>query len=259
MLLPDRVAIVTGGARGMGKAIALRFAGEGCAAVIADVLDAEGAKTVDEISKKEREALYVHCDVSDSRQVKEMVAQAIAKFGKVDILVNSAGIGTKPTPLEETTEEEWDRVMDINCKGTFLSIQAIAPHMKANNYGKIINIVSMAAIDTGPVNFHYSASKAAQMSVSRSAAAALAPYKVCVNAIHPGMVQTDMSAVFSGPGVKDVVAHQNKMAQQAVPFKRMGTPEDIAKAALFLASEESSYITGDSICVSGGSGLFMSF
>ncbi len=117
----------------------------------------------------------------------------------------------------------------------------------------------MAAVDTGPFNFHYSASKAAQMSVSRSAAAALAAYNVCVNAIHPGMVQTDMSAVFSGPGVKDVVAHQNKMAQQAVPFKRMGTPEDIAAAALFLASEESSYITGDSICVSGGSGLFMSF
>jgi len=258
MLLPNRVAVITGGARGMGRAIALRFADEGCAAVIADVLDEEAKKTVDEISKKGRDALYVHCDISDSRQVKDMVEQAIGKFGKVDILVNCAGIGTKPTPLEETTEEEWDRVMDINCKGTFLCIQAIAPHMKENNYGKIINIVSMAALDTGPVNFHYCASKAAQLSVSRSAAAALAPYNVCVNAIHPGMVLTDMSAVFSGPDVKDVVAHQNEMAQHAVPLKRMGTTEDIARAALFLASEESSYITGDSICVSGGSGLFRS-
>ncbi|MFC2039004.1 SDR family NAD(P)-dependent oxidoreductase [Chloroflexota bacterium] len=257
MLLPNKVAVITGGARGMGKAIALRFAEEGCDSVIADVLDADGAETISEISKKGREALFVHCDVSDSSQVKSMIAQAIERFGKVDILANCAGIGTKPTTLEDTTEEEWDRVMDINCKGTFLTIQAIAPHMQQNKSGKIINIVSMAALDTGPVNFHYSASKAAQLSVTRSAAAALAAYNVCVNAINPGMVLTDMSAVFSGPDVKDVVAHQNEMAQHAVPLKRMGTTEDIAKAALFLASDESSYITGDSICVSGGSGLFM--
>lgn len=257
MLLPNRVAIITGGARGMGRAIALRFAEEGCSSVIVDVLDKEGAETAGEVKKKGREAVFVHCDVSDSRQVKDMVTQAIGKFKKIDILVNCAGIGTKPTSLEETTEEEWDRVMDINCKGTFLCIQAIAPHMKENNYGKIINIVSVAAFENGAVNFHYHASKAAQWSVSRSAAAALAPHNVCVNAIHPGMILTDMSAVFSGPDVKDVVAHQTGMAQRMVPFKRMGTTTDIAKAALFLASEESSYITGDSICVSGGSGLLM--
>ena len=258
MLLPNRVAIITGGARGMGAAIALRFADEGCSSVIADVLDKEGAKTAEEVRKRGRDAIFVHCDVSDSWQVKDMVAQAIGRFKKIDIMVNCAGIGTKPTSLQETTEEEWDRVMDINCKGTFLCIQAIAPHMKENNYGKIINIVSVAAFDTGAVNFHYHASKAAQWSVSRSAAAALAPYNVCVNVIHPGMILTDMSAVFSGPGVKDVVAHQTAMAQRMVPLKKMGTTADIANAALFLASEQSSYITGDSICVSGGSGLFAS-
>jgi len=258
MLLPNRVAIITGGARGMGAAIALRFADEGCAIVIADILDAEAGKTVKEVSKKGKEAVFIHCDVSDSRQVKDMVAQAIGRFKKIDIMVNCAGIGTKPTSLEETTEEEWDRVMDINCKGTFLCIQAIAPHMKENNYGKIINIVSVAAFESGAVNFHYHASKAAQWSVSRSAAAALAPYNVCVNVIHPGMILTDMSAVFSGPGVKDVVAHQTAMAQRAVPLRRLGSTADVASVALFLASEESSYITGDSICVSGGSGLFAS-
>jgi NAD(P)-dependent dehydrogenase (short-subunit alcohol dehydrogenase family) len=258
MLLQEKVAIITGGARGMGRAIALRFADEGCSSVIVDILDNEGVRTIEEIKEKGRDTIFIHCDVSDSRQVKDMVTQAIGKFKKIDIMVNCAGIGTNPTPLEETTEEEWDRVMDINCKGTFLCIQAIASHFKENKYGKIINIVSVAAFESGAVNFHYHASKAAQWSVTRSAAAALAPYNVCVNAIHPGMILTDMSAVFSGPGVKDVVAHQTAMAQRSVPLKRMGTTEDIAKAASFLASEESSYITGDSICVSGGSGLFSS-
>jgi NAD(P)-dependent dehydrogenase (short-subunit alcohol dehydrogenase family) len=257
MQLENRVALITGGARGMGGAIALKFADEGCDSVIVDVLDKEASETVSEVIKKGKQAIFIHCDVSDSRQVKDTIAQAIEKFKKIDILVNCAGVGTGPTPLEDTTEEEWDRVMDINCKGTFLNIQAIAPHMKANNYGKIINIVSVAAFETGAVNFHYHASKAAQASVTRSAAAALAPYNVCVNAIHPGMILTDMSAVFSGPDVKDVEAHQRGMAANMVPLTRMGTTEDIARAALFLASEESSYVTGDSICVSGGSGLIM--
>ena len=140
---------------------------------------------------------------------------------------------------------------------TFLTILAVAPYMKKQKSGKIINIVSVAAFETGAANVHYHASKAAQASVTRSAAADLAPYNVCVNMIHPGMILTDMSAVFSGPGVKDVEAHQRGMAENMVPLKRMGTTEDIAKAALFLASPESDYITGDSLCVSGGSGLLM--
>jgi NAD(P)-dependent dehydrogenase (short-subunit alcohol dehydrogenase family) len=241
----------------MGRAIALRYADEGCNSVIVDVLDKEGEQTVGDIKAKGRDAIYLHCDVSNSAQVKETVGKAIEKFGKIDILNNCAGVGTNPTPFEATTEEEWDRVMNINCKGTFLTIFYVAPYMKKQKSGKIINIVSVASFETGAVNVHYHASKAAQASVSRSAAADLAPYNVCVNMIHPGMVLTDMSAVFSGPGVKDVEAHQRGMAQNMVPLKRMGTTEDIAKAALFLASPEADYITGDSICVSGGSGLLM--
>ncbi len=256
MLLPNRVAIITGGARGMGRAIARRYASEGASIVIADVLDTEATKTVEEIRASGNNALYVKCDVTNTTQVKNIVNRTADIYGKIDILVNCAGIGTKPTTLEETTEAEWDRVMAVNCKGTFFFIQAVAPYMQRQNYGRIVNIVSVAAFDYGGVNFHYFASKAAQASVARTAAVALAPYNVCVNSIHPGMVLTDMSAVFSGPGVKDVAAHQIAMAQSHVPFKRLGTPEDIAAAALFLASEESSYITGDSICVSGGSGLF---
>ena len=257
MILEGRVAMITGGARGMGRAIALRYADEGCDSVIVDMLDKEGAQTVEDIKAKGRDAMFLHCDVSNSGQVKETVEKAIEKFKKIDILANCAGIGTNPTPFEDTTEEEWDRVMDINCKGTFLTIFYVSPYMKEQKYGKIINIVSVASFETGAANVHYHASKAAQASVTRSAAAAFAPYNITANAIHPGMVLTDMSAVFSGPGVTDVVAHQTSMAEQMVPLARMGTTEDIAKAALFLASDESSYITGDSICVSGGSGLLM--
>jgi NAD(P)-dependent dehydrogenase (short-subunit alcohol dehydrogenase family) len=255
VLLEKKVAIIAGGARGMGGAIALKFADEGCSCVIADVLDGPGAKTVTEVKKKGRDAIFVHCDVSDSRQVKDMVKQAIAKFKKIDILVVSAGIGTNPTPLEAITDESWDRVMDINSKGTFLCIQALAPHMKQNKSGNIICIVSVAGTVGSMINWHYHASKAAQLSVARSAAATLAPFDIRVNIIHPGMIFTDMSAVFSGPGVKDVLAQQTAMAQHGIPLRRIGSTEDIAKAALFLASDMSSYITGDSIFVSGGSGL----
>lgn len=254
MLLVNKAAIIVGGARGMGKAIALKFADEGCSSVIADVLDEPGMKTAEKIRERGRGAIYIHCDISDSSQVRGMVNQAIAKFKKIDIMVISAGIGTNPTSLEELTEEQWDRVMNINCKGTFLCIQAITPHMKENKSGNIITVVSVAAIVNSAINWHYYASKTAQLSVSRSAATLLAPYNIRVNFIHPGMILTDMSAVFSGPDVKDVAAHQTAMAERTVPLGRTGTTEEVAKAALFLASEESSYITGEGISVSGGIG-----
>lgn len=254
MLLENRVAIVAGGARGMGGAIAIKFANEGCSSVIADVLDEPAAKTVEEIKKKGKDAMYVHCDVSDRKQVNDMVNKAIAKFKKIDILVVSAGIGSSVTFLEDLDDEKWDRMMNINCKGTFLCIQAIAPHMKANKSGNIISIVSVAGTEGSSVNWHYHASKAAQLSVARSAAATLASFGVRSNIIHPGMIYTDMSAVFSGPDVKDAFAYQTTIAKTGIPMKRMGSVEDIANVALFLASDQSSYVTGDEIYVSGGSG-----
>ena len=257
MMLEGKVAFITGGARGMGRAIALKYAENGCDSIIVDVLDADGEKTVNDIKAKGRDAMYIHSDVTSGASVKETVEKAIGKFGKIDILTNCAGVGTNPTPFLATTEKEWDRVMNINCKGTFLTIFTIAPYMQKRHYGKIINIVSVAAFETGVANVHYHASKAAQASVTRSAAAAFAADGITCNAIHPGMVLTDMSAVFSGPGVTDVVAHQTTMAKNMVPLERMGTTEDIARAALFLASELSDYVTGDSICVSGGAGLLI--
>jgi 3-oxoacyl-[acyl-carrier protein] reductase len=251
MLLKDRVAIITGGARGMGRAIALRFASEGCSSVIADVLDKEGARTVAAVKQAGKDAIYVHCDVTSCAQVRDMVAKAIAQFKKVDIMVNCAGIGKPPKLINDISEEEYDQVIAVNMKGIFLCLQAIAPHMKENNYGKIINISSLAGISPAPTSIHYAAAKAGAKHLSNCFALEMARYNVCVNAILPGMIRTDMTRDFAPTTVKDLDAFMGELTK-GIPLKREGTVEDIASAALFLASEESSYITGDSICIGGG-------
>jgi 3-oxoacyl-[acyl-carrier protein] reductase len=251
MLLKDRVAFITGGARGMGRAIALRFAQEGCSSVIADVLDKEGEKTVADIKKQGKDAIYVHCDVTSSAQIKDAVAKAVGKFKKVDIMVNCAGIGKPPKLINDISEEEYDRVVDINMKGIFLCCQAIAPHMKQNNYGKVIIISSLAGISPAPFSIHYAAAKAGALHLSSCFALEMARYNVCVNAILPGMIRTDMTRDFAPPAIKDLDAFMGKMAE-GIPLKREGTVADIASAAVFLASDESSYVTADRICVGGG-------
>ena len=251
MILKDRAAIITGGSRGMGRAIALRFAEEGCSSVIADVLDNEGERTVGEVKQKGKDAIYVHCDVTDSKQVKATVAKAIEKFGKVDIMVNCAGIGKPPQLINDISEEEYDRVVAVNMKSVFLCCQAIAPHMKENNYGKIINISSLAGISPSPFSIHYAAAKAGALHISNCFALEVAKYNVCVNAILPGMIRTDMTADFAPPSIKDLDEFMGMMAK-GIPMQREGTIDDIASATLFLASEESSYITGDALSVGGG-------
>jgi 3-oxoacyl-[acyl-carrier protein] reductase len=251
MQLKDRTAIITGGARGMGRAIALRFAKEGCSSVIADMLDKEGEKTVADIKKAGKDALFIHCDVTNSANVKDMVAKAIAKFKKIDIMVNCAGIGRPPTPISAITEAEYDKVVAVNMKGIFLCLQAIEPHMKANNYGKIVNIASLAGISPTAISMHYAAAKAGAKFLSECFALAVAQYNVTCNAILPGMIRTDMTRDFAPPSIKDLDGFMNMLAQ-GIPLGREGTVDDIASAALFLASDESSYITGDCIRVGGG-------
>jgi NAD(P)-dependent dehydrogenase (short-subunit alcohol dehydrogenase family) len=251
MLLKDRVAIITGGARGMGRAIALRFAREGCSSVIADLRDKEGVQTVDDIKEAGQDAIYVRCDVTNSAKVREMVAKAIVKFKKVDIMVNCAGIGKPPKLINDITEEEYDQVVGVNMKGIFLCLQAIAPHMKQNKYGKIINISSLAGIVPSPFAIHYAAAKAGAKHLSDCFALEVAKYNITCNAILPGMIRTDMTRDFAPPTIKDLDAFMGELAK-GIPLGREGTVEDIASAALFLATDESSYITGDSIRVGGG-------
>jgi 3-oxoacyl-[acyl-carrier protein] reductase len=249
MLLPNRNAIITGGSRGMGRAIALKFAEEGCSSMIADVLDAEARKTTEELSQRGSKAFFAHCDVSDDRQVQAMVDEAISKLGKIDILVNCAGVGSNPKYINDISNEEWDRVLNINLKGVFFCCRAIVPHMKENKEGKIINVASLAAFAPPGIMVHYSASKGGVMTLTTGLALEMAPFNVRVNAILPGFIRTDMVADFSG--VADIEAVCANLAKIA-PMKKVGTPEDIANTALYLASDLSSYVTAGGVIVGGG-------
>ena len=251
MLLKDQAAIITGGARGMGRAIALRFAAEGASSCIADVRDKEGEETVELVKATGVDCMYVHTDVTSSASVNGMVAKAIARYGRIDIMANCAGIGRPPMLINEISDEEYDRVIDVNMKGIFLCLRAIAPHMKENKYGKIINIASLAGISPTPTSIHYAAAKAGALYISKCFALEVARDNISCNAILPGMIRTDMTADFAPPMVKDLDEFMGKLAE-GIPMKREGTVEDIAKTALYFASDLSSYVTGSALEVGGG-------
>lgn len=251
MLLSDRVAIITGGARGIGRGIALKFAQEGCSVAIADVLIDEANKTVQDISDIGVGGLAVQCDVTDKGQVQSMVSKVIEKFGKVDILVNDAGAGPPTGSIVDIPEEQFDKTIAINLKSVFLCCQAVVPHMKEKGYGKIINISSLAAVYPAAPMCHYGAAKAGVLGLTYDVAVELASSNICVNAILPGIVNTDFMNTYipRGPERDGLIAG---LGEKMIPMKRVGKPEDIAGAALFLASELSAFVTGDRIYVSGG-------
>ncbi len=246
MLLEDRVAIVTGGAKGIGRATALKFAAEGCSVAIADISMNEADDVVSEISGMGREGIAVHCDTTNSKQVRDLVDKTIVKFGKVDILVNNAGGLPSTAPVEDMSEEEWDSVVALNLKSGFLCCKYVVPHMKAKKYGKIVNISSLGATAPPSSNVHYHSGKAGVLGMTVDLAVGLAPFNICVNAIIPGPIRTE----FFGPRVDDDALFVE--LGKTVPLGRVGNPEDVAGAALFLASELSSFITGEFINVTGG-------
>jgi NAD(P)-dependent dehydrogenase (short-subunit alcohol dehydrogenase family) len=258
MLLKDRVAIVTGAANGIGAGIARKFADEGCSVVVADIDESEGMKVVDEVKKKGRESIFILCDVADYAQVQEMVKQTISKFGKVDILVNNAGgdLGMAVKFIDAVTIEQWDRVVDVNLKGPFLCCKEVVPHMRKRKYGKIINFSSTGAIHPGASLTPYHAAKGGVIGLTTNLAAEVAMHNITVNVILPGPIKTSwVPFPDKGPEFKtkeERAAYWYKQAEKEVPMGRMGTPEDIAGAALFLASDLSSFVTGDSIIVGGG-------
>ena len=253
MLLDKRVAIITGGAKGMGRGMALKFAEEGCAVAIADISKKEADETAAEIKQKGGQALSIQCDVTNIKQVEDTVKKVIGKFGKIDILVNNAGGMPASPPVEDITEEEWDRVLALNLKSDFLFSKFVVPYMKKQKYGKIINLSSLGAIQPPAHAIHYNTAKAGVLGFTLDLAHALAPFNICVNAILPGPVQTHFyDRTIGGMTQEQKDAFFDRMGKMNVPLGRVGTPEDIAGAALFLASELSAFVTGVTLQVSGG-------
>ncbi len=246
--LKDKVAIVTGARQGMGRTDVLTLAKAGAKVVVSDISLEDCEKVVEEIKKEGGEAIAIQCDVSKKKEVDEMVKETVKKWGKVDILVNNAGI-CQFKPFLDLTEEEWNRTIDINLKGYFLCAQAAAKEMVKQKSGVIVNIASVAMGQVGvgfPFLAHYSASKGGIIGMTETLALELGQYNIRVNAIAPGAIDTPMIA-----GVKqDQKTMEGILARS--PLHRVGEPQEISNVVLFLASDESSYMTGSTVVVDGG-------
>lgn len=246
MRLKDKVAIVTGSGRGIGEGIALRFAEEGAKIVVNDINEADALRTVEKIKGMGRQAVAVIGSVASREIAQKMVDTAVNEFGTVDILVNNAGI-IRDAMLHKMTDEQWDQVIEVNLKGVFLCTQCAARVMREKGYGKIINI-SSTSWRGNPGQLNYSATKAGVIGMTKTAAKELAPKGINVNVIAPGMIWTDM--IKSMPPA--ILEKMEKGLPFIVPLNRKGTPQDVANLALFLASDESSFITGQLIHCDGG-------
>jgi 3-oxoacyl-[acyl-carrier protein] reductase len=246
MKLKDKVAIVTGSGQGIGREIALTFAKEGAKVVVSDITE-KIHEVVKEIEALGSQALAVKCDVSKLSDAEKMVKETVKKFGRVDILVNNAGIFPFK-PFTEMSEADWDKVLNVNLKGTFNCTKAVIPYMIKQKYGKIINISSIAGTVVGFQQLtHYCASKAGIVGFTKALALELAPYGINVNAIAPGPIET--------PGTQALGKEVYEQIKKALPIGRWGKPSEIANIALFLASEDSSLITGQCIVADGGYSL----
>ena len=247
--LDGKVAIVTGGTRGIGKAVALAYAGEGADVAINYTRSADAAVAiVDQIEKMGRKGLAFKVDVASGKEVKDMVDQVVKELGRVDILVNNAGI-SQPAMLYKMTEEQWDRVVDVHMKGTFNAIQAVSHPMMAQESGKIINVTSTAGLVGTIGQINYSAAKGGIVIITKSAARELARKKINVNCISLGVVETDMT--------KKLQEDQKlrEIYESRILLGRYGKTEDVTPAFVFLASSDSDYITGQVLSVDGGTVL----
>jgi len=244
--LNGKVAVITGSRRGIGRGIAERLAYAGAKVIISDIDLEESEKTANEIAKKLNIETYtIKCDVSKKEEVDNLIKKTVEKFGKIDILINNAGIFFQK-PFLEYTEEDWDKIIAINLKSVYLCSQAAAKEMVKRNYGKIVNISSIAGVIGYPGAAAYCASNAGIINLTREIALELAPNKINVNGVAPGLIETPMTKFI----IENKTAFEQTLT--AIPWKRQGQPSDIANAVHYLASDEADYVTGQTLVVDGG-------
>jgi NAD(P)-dependent dehydrogenase (short-subunit alcohol dehydrogenase family) len=248
--LQGKVALVTGGAMGLGRSACLRMAGEGAKVAVADLDDAQGRAVVEEIRKHEGEAEYWHLDVSDEAQGRKIFAEVERRFGPVTVLVNNAGISGPNKPTHELTVEEWERVQAVNVKGVFLCTKHVIPQMKKAGGGSIVNLSSVYGLVGAPDVPPYHASKGAVRLMSKTDALLYAPDRIRVNSLHPGFIWTPMVEkhlqTLPDPGAA------KKATAELHPLGHMGDADDIGWACVYLASDEAKFVTGAELVVDGG-------
>jgi len=242
--LENKVAIVTGGGRGLGKAYCLRMAEEGAKVVVADILDREAQETVSEIKAKGGTAIAIKADVTSEEDTRRMADKTVQEFGRIDILVNNAGYyyGMSRKPFNEISSEEWDKMMGVSAKGTWICCKAVFPQMKKQGKGKIINVSSEAVFAPTKGLIHYTAAKAAVIGITRVLAGELGQYGICANVIVPGVIDT--------PATRSYI-NMEKMDASSVPMGRFGRPEDVVGSVIFFASDDSDFVSGQSLLING--------
>ena len=244
MKLRDRVAVVTGSGRGIGEAIALALSKEGACVVVSDIDAGSAQKTSDQINSMQGKSIAVRADVSSRSEVRDLFNKTIERFGRIDILVNNAGIFSR-TPILEISEDQWDRVIDVNLKGTFLCCQEAVPVMLKQRYGRIVNMASLAGKRGGVTSgINYASSKGGVISLTRALAKQLAPHNILVNAIAAANIETEMLQAY------EPEAREKQLRE--IPLGRYGRPEEVAKVVVFLVSDDAGYIVGETINVNGG-------
>ncbi|MCK5566590.1 MAG: SDR family oxidoreductase [Actinomycetia bacterium] len=246
--LSGKVAVITGGARGIGEGIAHRYAEEGADIIIADLKEKEATETISRIESFGRKGESFAADATDEKQVIELVRYVIGSFGKIDILVNNAGISLMKK-ITEASVEDWDKLNSVNLKGVWLCVRAVVPHMIKAGYGKIINISSISGLVGYKWESIYCSTKGGVINMTRELAVELAPEGIYVNCICPGIIETPLYKDIDFPlDDKENLEHTLK----AIPMKKIGMPGDIAGAAFFFASEDSRFVTGQILAVDGG-------
>lgn len=247
--LQDRVAIVTGAGKGIGAGTARHLAAEGAKIAVVDLSEDFCQETVSAIKAAGGEAIAIGCNVADAGQVEEAVSKAFSHFGKLDILVNNAGV-SRDNLLFKMSEDDWDTVMDVHLRGSFLFSRAAQKHMVEQKYGKIVNTSSVAALGSrGQAN--YASAKAGLQGFTKTLAIELGPFNINVNAVAPGYIVTDMTRQTAERLGVDF-EEQQRQASKVIPLRRVGQPEDVANVVAFLVSDEASYVTGQIIYVAGG-------